>query len=81
MAAVRITPTENGPYVVEGPVTLVDPEGNPLKAPAGTIFLCRCGASQNKPFCDSWSAGTPPTCSRRESQRPARSTRETRAGS
>ena len=53
MDNVRITPTENGPYKVEGPVQLVDPEGATIDVPPGrAIFLCRCGGSANKPFCD-----------------------------
>ena len=52
MAEVSITPTENGPYKVTGPVELVDPDGNPINAPGKTVFLCRCGGSTNKPFCD-----------------------------
>ncbi|MBV9193289.1 MAG: CDGSH iron-sulfur domain-containing protein [Solirubrobacterales bacterium] len=52
MADVQVVPTENGPYKVTGPVELVDPEGNPIPVPGRTIFLCRCGGSTNKPFCD-----------------------------
>jgi CDGSH-type Zn-finger protein len=54
MAEVKVVPTENGPYKVTGPVELVDPEGNPIPLPGSgqTIFLCRCGGSTNKPFCD-----------------------------
>lgn len=53
MSEVRITPTEDGPYKVEGPVSLVDQDGSPIEVPSGrAIFLCRCGGSQNKPFCD-----------------------------
>ena len=52
MAQVSITPTENGPYKVTGPVELIDPDGNPINAPGQTVFLCRCGGSTNKPFCD-----------------------------
>jgi 3-phenylpropionate/trans-cinnamate dioxygenase ferredoxin subunit len=52
MAEVSITPTENGPYKVTGPVELIDPDGNPINAPGKTVFLCRCGGSTNKPFCD-----------------------------
>jgi CDGSH-type Zn-finger protein len=52
MSEVTITPTENGPYKVQGPVQLTDPDGNPIQAPSQTIFLCRCGGSTNKPFCD-----------------------------
>ena len=52
MPDVRITATENGPYKVEGPVELVDHDGEPVRVEPATIFLCRCGGSQNKPFCD-----------------------------
>ena len=59
--------TENGPYVVSGAVPLteealtVDDTGNTwdfadtaaaLPATGETYALCRCGRSQNKPFCD-----------------------------
>ena len=58
---------DNGPYVVTGPMTIrrkriVHSEhGEPLtylnSAPldtgdASTVVLCRCGASDDKPFCD-----------------------------
>jgi CDGSH-type Zn-finger protein len=43
--------TENGPYRVGGGVPVRDAEGNAVEAPA-TYFLCRCGHSSNKPFCD-----------------------------
>jgi CDGSH-type Zn-finger protein len=52
VADVEITPTENGPYKVTGTVQLTDPQGRPIKAPGAAIFLCRCGGSANKPFCD-----------------------------
>jgi CDGSH-type Zn-finger protein len=51
--AVTITVRNNGPYRVEGPVRLVDADGNEYTLPAGKAFsLCRCGASTKKPFCD-----------------------------
>jgi CDGSH-type Zn-finger protein len=45
---------ENGPYVIQGPVKVVDHLGNAFTPPPGkdTIALCRCGHSKNKPFCD-----------------------------
>jgi CDGSH-type Zn-finger protein len=43
---------DNGPYKVTGPVTIVDADGNAFASPEGPIALCRCGQSQNKPFCD-----------------------------
>jgi CDGSH-type Zn-finger protein len=46
-----ITPTDNGPYLVQGTVTLLDAEGNTYEV-TDTIALCRCGLSATKPFCD-----------------------------
>ena len=48
--SVKITIRNNGPYVVEGDFTLVDPEGN--EVPLIKRALCRCGGSTMKPFCD-----------------------------
>ncbi len=42
---------KNGPYIVKGPAKLVDYEGNEYLI-TGTVALCRCGGSGNKPFCD-----------------------------
>lgn len=48
-----VTAYENGPYVVKGPITLLDAEGNEYETEGKTsIALCRCGGSENKPFCD-----------------------------
>ncbi len=47
-----IQPSDNGPLLVRGPVTLIDPEGNQFEVAGKNIALCRCGASENKPFCD-----------------------------
>lgn len=49
----KITVHLNGSLKVEGEVKLLDHEGNELPTAEGTpYFLCRCGASGNKPFCD-----------------------------
>ena len=48
-----ITISKKGPYKVEGPVVLHDDEGNRIHTREGkAFFLCRCGQSSNKPFCD-----------------------------
>ncbi len=47
-----IKPKDNGPFLVEGPVRLVDAEGNEFNIESRNIALCRCGASDSKPFCD-----------------------------
>lgn len=41
----------NGPYLVEGEPDLRNSRGEALKTEAKT-FLCRCGGSANKPYCD-----------------------------
>jgi CDGSH-type Zn-finger protein/uncharacterized Fe-S cluster protein YjdI len=46
----RIIPATNGPYVVEGSVTLV--VNNDRVACGPKAAFCRCGHSRNKPFCD-----------------------------
>jgi CDGSH-type Zn-finger protein len=51
-AAVTITPLENGPYLVNGPVTVLDADGSKYQVDRSTIALCRCGGSTSKPFCD-----------------------------
>ena len=48
----KITVRDNGPYLVKGPVLLLDAEGNEYRAERATVALCRCGGSMNKPFCD-----------------------------
>jgi len=54
MADVKIRLRDNGPFVVEGPITLTDSEGKEFQIDSSkpAIALCRCGASENKPFCD-----------------------------
>lgn len=54
MADITIQATPNGPYKVTGDVELLDAEGNRYDLKGRTeIYLCRCGGSNRKPFCDS----------------------------
>ena len=46
-----ITPTTNGPYRVDGLERLRNSRDEEL-AVRETVYLCRCGGSQRKPFCD-----------------------------
>jgi uncharacterized Fe-S cluster protein YjdI len=48
---VKITVSENGPYLITGNFGLEDSVGNTLET-RKTLALCRCGSSNNKPFCD-----------------------------
>ncbi len=52
MSDVRITVGKNGPYHVQGRVVLVDHEGNEIPYEGDELWLCRCGGSARKPFCD-----------------------------
>lgn len=50
---VKITVRPNGPFRVEGPISLIDVNGvewDLTGKPA--ISLCRCGLSSKRPFCD-----------------------------
>ena len=53
MSDTTVTVTRNGPLRIEGNFRIVDPAGAAYGL-AGRTFLslCRCGQSQNKPFCD-----------------------------
>lgn len=52
MSEVTIKVTKNGSYEVSGPITLLDSEGNPYTLDGDPVWLCRCGQSETKPFCD-----------------------------
>jgi 3-phenylpropionate/trans-cinnamate dioxygenase ferredoxin subunit len=52
VSEVEIRVSRNGPYLVSGPVDLVDADGNAYELDRTTVALCRCGASTTKPFCD-----------------------------
>lgn len=53
--APTIEVTRDGPYRVTGGIDLVGPDDEPVARAAGSstehYALCRCGQSQNKPFC------------------------------
>lgn len=46
-----IQPHENGPLSLEGDVEVFGSDGTSIKK-AAKMWLCRCGRSANKPFCD-----------------------------
>jgi CDGSH-type Zn-finger protein len=45
-----IQPIPNGPNRCEGPLMIRDSNGR--RASSGLTFLCRCGESRTKPYCD-----------------------------
>lgn len=53
MAATKVTIRTNGSIRIEGDFEICDMEGAVFDlAGRTTIGLCRCGHSENKPFCD-----------------------------
>jgi CDGSH-type Zn-finger protein len=51
MANVKIQPLKNGPLLVKGDIEVLDSQGQLMQA-SSQVALCRCGQSNNKPFCD-----------------------------
>ncbi|WP_045520994.1 CDGSH iron-sulfur domain-containing protein [Neobacillus niacini] len=47
----KIIISDNGPLEVNGDFHLYDSEGNEYTK-KGKVYLCRCGLSNKKPFCD-----------------------------
>ena len=47
-----IKPAKNGPYVVTNCEVLKNFSDGKMFETSGTVALCRCGGSKNKPFCD-----------------------------
>lgn len=47
----NVTPTKDGPLHVEGALEICSASGRTITRTMET-WLCRCGHSQNKPFCD-----------------------------
>jgi len=51
--ATKITVNNNGSIKIEGDIEIYDGAGNKYDLAGRTaISLCRCGQSNNKPFCD-----------------------------
>ncbi|WP_018921598.1 CDGSH iron-sulfur domain-containing protein [Salsuginibacillus kocurii] len=63
MSNVKIKVMDKGPLMVNGDVEVIDMEGNIFDTKS-KIALCRCGESDNKPFCDGTHAGNFEDCAR-----------------
>lgn len=50
-AVTTVVPRTNGPLFIHGAIEVRDVQGN-LFATGTRMTLCRCGHSQNQPFCD-----------------------------
>jgi CDGSH-type Zn-finger protein/uncharacterized Fe-S cluster protein YjdI len=55
--ALRVVPITNGPYLLQGEVEIRDAAGHAAFY-GSKALLCRCGRSENKPFCDNSHART-----------------------
>lgn len=47
----RVEVTPNGPYLIKTECLIVHSDGRE-ETKTGTVALCRCGVSGNKPYCD-----------------------------
>ncbi|HEX7247085.1 MAG TPA: CDGSH iron-sulfur domain-containing protein [Actinomycetota bacterium] len=47
-----VTAYREGPFLVRGPVTIVDEDGREIDVRRSVVPLCRCGRSRTKPLCD-----------------------------
>jgi len=47
----RISPSTDGPFALKGEAEIVSADGQTCYS-GNRMYLCRCGASSNKPFCD-----------------------------
>jgi len=53
MATTKLTINNNGSVKIEGDFEIVDASGTAYGLGGRTaLSICRCGRSQNKPFCD-----------------------------
>lgn len=53
MSDFKVIVRSNGPYRLEGDITICDEAGKVFGlAGRAVVSLCRCGHSENKPFCD-----------------------------
>jgi CDGSH-type Zn-finger protein len=52
MAQATIRALKDGPYEVSGKPAVLDHKRAAWPADEDPVYLCRCGASANKPFCD-----------------------------
>lgn len=47
----KVAPQKDGPLMLDGPMEIIAASGRRIRT-TERAFLCRCGASANKPFCD-----------------------------
>jgi CDGSH-type Zn-finger protein len=47
-----VTAYRDGPFLVRGPIVVIDEEGRELEVRRIVVPLCRCGRSRTQPLCD-----------------------------
>jgi len=52
MSDTVITPKNDGPYHIKGTFKIVTEGGKDIEVKSPEVWLCRCGQSSKKPFCD-----------------------------
>lgn len=60
--AAEIRAYPDGPFLVRGPVTIVDGDGRELHVRRRVVALCRCGRSRRQPLCDGTHTAAGFTC-------------------
>ena len=50
--AVVVKGLKNGPLEISGGVKVLDYSGKEYADAGDPVYLCRCGQSKNKPYCD-----------------------------
>lgn len=50
--ATRVTVTDDGPVLVDGPVEVVLEDGTTVRSDRRVVALCTCRRSRIAPFCD-----------------------------
>jgi CDGSH-type Zn-finger protein len=50
--AVMVKGLKNGPLEISGAVTVLDYNGKEYADAGEPVYLCRCGQSKSKPYCD-----------------------------
>jgi len=52
MSDAVIVPNNDGPYHIKGTFKIVTEGGKEIEVKSPEVWLCRCGQSAKKPFCD-----------------------------
>jgi len=56
--SIQLTALADGPSRLNGDVTILDRDDQPVPGRGSPVHLCRCGRSADKPFCDGTHART-----------------------